>query len=228
MLTYGPHADLAKRFLISLYAHVDPALFQLRAGLNEVEARTRYLFDHYAARFGNVQLFVEPRNQFKSPLMRRLFHEPPIATEWTIWCDDDTHFAKSDWLQRLSFRMEEQPQTDMWGMLHKLWRHDAFIQHWIEAAPWYRGLPLRRGIDPGGIEATEFQFATGGFWAVRTRIIHQLNWPDPRLIQANDDFLLGEAMRQNGHPVGNFYYGVNINDAPRRNSNAAEVCELFG
>ncbi|HEY0549683.1 MAG TPA: hypothetical protein VGF13_08780, partial [Verrucomicrobiae bacterium] len=117
LLAYGAHADLAERCLASVYGTTDPSLFQLRAGLNEVEAKTRKLFDHYAEKFGNVQLFIEPRNTFKSPLMRRLFQQPPISTEWTIWCDDDTHFTRCDWLQRLALKVEEKPEIHMWGML---------------------------------------------------------------------------------------------------------------
>jgi hypothetical protein len=56
--------------------------------------------------------------------------------------------------------------------------------------------------------------------------LERLGWPDPRLIQANDDFLLGEAMRQNQWRMGEFHYGVKVNDAPRRNAAAAEVCDL--
>jgi GT2 family glycosyltransferase len=223
VLAYGPHAKLAERFLRSLYDTTEPKLFQLRAGMNEAEPKTRSLFESYAGRFGNVELFIESINRFKSPLMRRMFYQPPITTKWTIWCDDDTHFTRSDWFQRLALKIEAAPETAMWGMLHKLWHYDEFVREWIQAAAWYRGLPLLRGLDLKGKEATEFQFATGGFWAIRTEILYQLNWPDSRLVQAHDDFLLGEALRQNGLAIGGFHYGVQINDAPRRNHKAREV-----
>jgi len=226
VICYGANVELARRFLASLYGCTDAALFILRAGLNEVEAATLELFRAYAKKFRNVELWLEPKNVFKNPLMRRLFHERPITSRWTLWCDDDTHFTRTDWLQRLALKIEEQPATLMWNMLHKLWRRDEFIRQWIEAAPWYRGRPLSRGRDLDGNEATEFVFPTGAFWAVRTSVIRELDWPDSRLVQANDDFLFGEAMRQNDWPMDEFHYGIRINDAPRRNAAATEVRDL--
>src|SRR5437660_9638685 len=82
VLAYGPHVALAERFLGSLYTHTDPRLFHLRAGLNEAGLETRRLFRDYSARFKNITLFVEPKNVFKYPMMRRIFYEPPSSTLW--------------------------------------------------------------------------------------------------------------------------------------------------
>jgi hypothetical protein len=221
VLAYGRHVTLAERFLGSLYTYADPKLFYLRAGLNEVELATQTLFEDYAARFRNITLFVEPKNIFKYPMMRRMIYEPPLATTWTVWCDDDTHFTRPDWLQRLGFRLQCSPEVSMWGSPYVLWRRDQFILDWIKAATWYRGLGCRRGKDLKGKNAAEFSFATGGFWAVRTAVLRQLDWPDPRLVHTTGDFLLGEALRQNRLTMGRFDYGVKINDAPRRNSKEA-------
>lgn len=81
-------------------------------------------------------------------------------------------------------------------------------------------------LDLEGKEAVEFHFATGGFWAIREEVVGQLDWPDPRLIHANDDFLLGEALRQNGFEIADFRDGLSVNDAPRRNADAAEAREM--
>jgi len=226
VLAYGQNASLARRFLASLYEHTDPALFHLRAGLNEAEPMTHALFRDCQDRFGNVQLFVETRNRFKSPLMRRMFYEPPLATEWMIWCDDDTHFLKPDWLQRLALRIESSPQVTMWGMQHALWQDDPEVLRWIQTAAWYRGIPFLHGLDLKRERSVEFRFATGAFWAARTSALQALDWPDPRLVQANEDFLLGEALRQNGMSLAEFHYGLSINDAPRRNNSAREVLSL--
>jgi len=227
-LAYGPHNALAERFLGSLYTYTDPRLFYLRAGLNEAGPSTHRLFQDYAARFKNITLFKEPRNVFKYPMMRRLFYESPLSTAWTIWCDDDTHFTRPDWLQRLGLKIECSPKVSMWGKPYVLWRRDKSILHWIKAATWYRGLPCRRGKDQDGNAATRFSFATGGFWAIRTNVLRGLDWPDPRLVHTTGDFLLGEALRQNNLAVGRFDYGVKINDAPRRNSVAVSLLERRG
>jgi GT2 family glycosyltransferase len=223
VVAYGAHAPLAERFLASLYRNTDPALFYLRAGLNEAEPKTQNLFDTYAKRFGNITIFAEAKNIFKNPLMRRMFYQPTLATTWTIWCDDDTHFTRPDWLQRLSSKIECSPEVAQWGKLYALWRRDQFILDWIKAANWYQGIPCLQGVDLDGNEATKFSFATGGFWAARTEALRHLDWPDRRLIHASEDFLLGEALRQNQFRLGSFKYGLNINDAPRRNAEAAEM-----
>lgn len=223
---YGPNPQLAERFLASLYRHTSPASFVLRIGLNEVLPSTVSLVAEYAARFGNIEIFAEPENTFKSPLMRRMFTERPLSTDWVIWFDDDTHLTRSDWLQRLTLKMETGSAVAQWGKIYSLYRQDGEIERFIQAAPWFRGLPLVRKSNSAGGEVIEFQFASGGFWAMKSAVIRALDWPDPRLIQANDDFLLGEALRQHGYLIGAFDHGLKINDHPRRNAGAPEVEHL--
>jgi GT2 family glycosyltransferase len=225
VLAYGPHVTLAERFLGSLYTYTEPRLFCLRAGLNEAGPSTQGLFQDYAARFKNITLLTEPRNVFKYPMMRRLFYESPLSTAWTIWCDDDTHFTRPDWLQRLGLKIECSPQVSMWGKPYVLWRRDKSILDWIKAATWSRGLPCSRGKDRDGHAAARFSFVTGGFWAIRADVLRDLDWPDRRLVHTTGDFLLGEALRQNNLTLGRFDYGVKINDAPRRNNVAVPALE---
>jgi GT2 family glycosyltransferase len=215
--------DLARRFLQSLFHNTDPALFLLRAGLNEVERATLRLFHQYADEFGNIDLFIEPKNIFKNPLMRRMFREKPLSSRWTIWCDDDTHFTRPDWLQRLALKIEHSQEVAMWGWIHALWRRDEGILEWIRQAHWFHGLPFRKGTDLDGNRAVEFRFAPGAFWALRTEVLRFLDWPDPRLVHSNEDFLLGEALRQNSFRIEDFNYGVKVNDAARRNADAPAV-----
>lgn len=222
VLCYGPNASLAERFLASLYSTTDPALFQLRAGLNEVEDRTFHLFETFQKQHRNISILRSPANLYKSRMMRRLFHETPLASNWTIWCDDDSHFTRADWLHRLALKIEHHPGAALWGWLHYFRTRDDSILDWIRQAAWYQGRPFGRGTDPDGQPATEFLFPTGGFWAIRTEILRRLDWPDPRLVQGADDILLAEALRQNHLHFENFHHGVAINDAPRRNPEAKE------
>ena len=228
VVCYGPHAALASRFLHSLYRFTDPALFHLRAGLNEVAPATAALFREHAAGFGNITLFEEPVNRFKNPLMRRMFREPPPETRWTLWFDDDTHLTRPDWLLRLAMKIESRPDISQWGRVYSLIHPSERVRSFIESAAWHRGLPLLRGRGPGGAEGYEFRFATGGYWALRTEVIRLLDWPDPRIVHANEDLLLGEALRQNGLRLEECDYGVAVNDAPRRNAEAPEVTKLPG
>jgi hypothetical protein len=157
-----------------------------------------------------------------------MFHEQELSTEWVIYFDDDSHVTRNDWLQRLTLTIDREPDIDQWGRGYALWRRGQHIVDFVTAAPWYRGFPLMREADREGHDAAKFLFVTGGFWAIKSQVIRALNWPDPRLIQAHDDFLLGEAMRQNRYRIGMFEYGVKINDAPRRNAQAPEVEHLPG
>src|SRR5688572_27705230 len=228
VICYGFNVQLARRFLDSLYENTDPSLFLLRAGLNEAEPATHDLFRGYSDRFRNIQLFIQPLNIFKNPLMWRVFHEKPIESNWTIWCDDDTHFTRPDWLQRLALKIEQSPQVDMWGWIHVLWTRDEGTLNWIRAASWFCNRPFRIGKDLEGNKSVEFRFATGAFWALRTDLIYQLKWPDHRLKQGAEDFTLGEALHQRGCRIENFHHGVAINDAHRRNPAASEHSHILG
>ncbi len=222
VVAYGNNVALSRRFLTSLYDTTDSRLFTLRAGLNEVEAATQNLFEEYAARHRNISLFVEPRNRFKCPLMGRLLNSPPVATKWLVWCDDDIHFTRKDWLPRLAAAIESRPEVAQWGSHYRIRQPAAGLREWIETANWYQGLPLPLSRDERGREVLDFVFATGSFWAIRTAALRHLQWPDPRLVQAKEDFLLGEALRQNGFARADFHYGIKVNDAPRRNAAAPE------
>jgi GT2 family glycosyltransferase len=215
VVCYGDHRDLAERFFTSLYSRTDPACFTLRVGLNEVTAATASLVAEFSARYRNIRIFNEPKNIFKDPLMRRMFSEEPLETEWVIWFDDDSYVVRADWLHRLALQMERQPSVAQWGQRHLLWRIDPETEAFIKTAPWYRGMPLPVGTAPDGRRAMEFHFATGGFWAIKAAAL-----------QAIDDFLLGEALRQAGYEVGHFEYGLRVNDAPRRNATAPEILTL--
>ena len=198
----------------------------MRAGLNEVEPETLRLFRERAERHGNVELLIEPTNTFKNPLMRRLFYERPLTSEWTVWCDDDTHFTRPDWLARLRRKIRRYPSIAVWGAMYfQVNRNREFLQ-WIRSAAWFRGRPFERPSDPveaADPEASRFVFASGGFWMARTEVLQELDWPDPRLLQAAEDVAFGEALRQNGYSVGPFEYGVCVSDAPRRNASAPEI-----
>ncbi len=226
VVCYGDNPHLAERFLSSLYRYTNHASFHLRIGLNEVSAATRQIVQSFVDRFGNVEVYEELRNVFKAPLMRRMFTQHRISTEWLVWFDDDSYLTRPDWLQRLAIQIARFPHVAQWGQTYALWSCDERIEAFVKAASWYGECPFLLGTGLDGREMWEFRFVTGAFWAAKTAVISALDWPDARLIQAHDDFLFGEALRQNGWEIGLFEYGVKINASSRRNSLAPEVERL--
>jgi len=144
--------------------------------------------------------------------MRRLFHSQRITTEWTVWFDDDSFVSRQDWLLSLALAIEANPEADVHGSIRFVTPSDR-IQRFIQSASWFRGKPF--ATDPGS-GGPRLEFVVGGFWAVRTRLIYSIDWPDPRLIHFEDDYIFGEALRQQGAVTGAFDSGVVISDADRR------------
>lgn len=217
LLCYGPYFGLHKRVLESLYANTPPELFRLRVGCNEVGADTLALVERLSGVHGNIRTWISRENIHKYPMMRRMFHEDPISTRWTVWLDDDVHFYDPTWLYGLS-RAVTDGAAAMYGAKY-YWNLKHGQREWIEAAKWYKGVPLQvREIEREGqkIRNQKIEFITGSFWAIETGWIYRLNWPDPRIRHNGGDVMLGEAVRQNGGALGSWHQGVKINDARRR------------
>jgi GT2 family glycosyltransferase len=207
---------LCRRFLEALYRHTNQHAFHLRAGLNAVSPETSQLVHDAAHQYGNVSVIESESNLYKLPMMRRLFHELPIESDWVIWFDDDSYPFRGDWLPGLELRSEAHPRVANWGKRFRVYPCDRVLD-FIRSAAWYRGKPFLTA--PPSLEKenrVHLEFVEGGFFAVRSAVIRALDWPDPRLIHNVDDYIFGEALRQNGYLIGQYYSGVRITDAPRR------------
>jgi GT2 family glycosyltransferase len=145
-------------------------------------------------------------------MMRRLFHYRPIQTDWTLWLDDDTYFCRGDWLSMLRCESRLRPNVDHWG-LNMFVRVGEEHRQFVRESAWFGGRELEPDDQAG---QSRINFVVGGFWAIRTRWIVRLDWPDPRLTQFGDDVVLGEALRQQGGRIGQAYSGVAINQEARR------------
>jgi GT2 family glycosyltransferase len=185
----------------------------VRVGLNEACAGTQKLVEELRARRQETIVHRSDVNIFKVPMMHRLLNVPPLETKWVIWFDDDSYVTRSDWLQSLAAKMEAFPEISMWGKLYSV-QVPASTAAFAGTADWFRNLPLRPSKEK--TDHYHISFAEGGFWAVRTECLRVLKWPDPRLVHYHNDFMLGEAMRQNGFHLGSFHHGIRITDAPRR------------
>lgn len=223
VLFYGDHPHLAKRFFSRLVRHTPLQRLTLRIGCNAISPATRDIIERYRAEvFSESVLIDSARNLYKDVMMRRLFRDKPIETKWTIWFDDDSYVFRDDWLQSLSMGIESHPRAVMCGKVFHVHPGEEDLE-FVRTAPWFCGLPFQRSMQRKGQTDPVFTFIAGGFWAIRTSVIAELDWPDPRLVQRADDYLLGEALRQNGLAIFQSYSGVAVNQAERRGPPAASV-----
>jgi len=185
---------------------------RLRLGLNSVCRETEEVLEQLLPYFDVELLIHSETNLYKNGMMRRLFYDEPIHTPWTIWFDDDSFAFRGDWLHLLQIESRLRPEMDMWG--HKFFVHgDDWVRDFISSANWFRGLELVPDDQPGNFRVN---FAAGGFWALRTSWIYELEWPDRRLVHIAEDVMFGEALRQTGARVGHAHSGVKVNQAKRR------------
>jgi hypothetical protein len=210
VLLYGDHAPLCERFFSQLAANTPPDAFHLRIGLNAVGDRTTALVADVTRRFPCTRVYESAENLYKGPMSRRMFHDDPIRTKWTIWFDDDSYVFRADWLLCLALAIQARPEVDMWGQHFLIWAGDPLLE-FIRGRPWYRGLPFQ-SVDG----KTKIDFIAGGFWPVLSRWLYSLDWPDPKILHYSDDYLFGEALRQNGGKIAWHTSGVVVNAALRR------------
>lgn len=208
-LFYGDYPDLARRCLGSILATTPQNAYQLRVGLNAVKPRSRSVIDKLVVSAPDVRVYEREVEPFKYPMMRRMFREPEIATDWIVWFDDDSYVERG-WYQALVRAIKADPAAAMFGKPY-YYRLAPGQVPWIRAASWYRGRPLlTRKTSPIS------RFHTGGWWALRTSTMLELDWPDPRLSHNGGDVMLGVALHQADARLSTFYTGVNISRSPRR------------
>lgn len=190
VLCYGPHTELAKRCLESLY---DPsANYQVRVFLNACCQETvDYIFDLRDETPDFLQVvYQSDTNVCKYPAMRKMFHDKdyPITTPYVAWFDDDSYLRVPAHQWEASLSAVLQPNTmrgDIW--FHRLAGQQA---DWIRDQPWYARKPITAD--------QRVRFITGGHWVIDTDVIHRFDWPSPDIKHRGGDVMLGELCRQQG------------------------------
>lgn len=211
VLFYGDYPALARRFLERWSSH-SPGM-PLRVGMNACSPATHALVEDAASSIPNLQCWRVEENLGKTVMMRRMLYESPITTPWVAWFDDDSFPFRSDWLLCLEVAQAAQPNAVIFGVPASIEVGER-IRRFVEQSPWYRGLPLQPPIDARC--SARLDFILGGFWVIRREWLERLEWPDRRLRHFGDDYLLGEAIRQQGGVLGAFASGVRVDTAPRR------------
>jgi hypothetical protein len=209
VLFYGAddsYFKLAKRVLNEPMRCLAGRNIEFRFGCNAVGAETSsFLSGQIAEHFRDALVVNKPENIMKYPMMRHMFHDKRISAPVTIWFDHDSCIAPSAnanrWLDRV---LRQLAGCDMVGSIYRSKLSDAQVD-WVKQQSWFTG-------QPGG---PYVQHALGGWWAIRTELLYQFNWPDRTLKQKDGDVIIGELFRQQGLLVSHFRDDVkiNVNDA---------------
>jgi hypothetical protein len=208
VLLYGNYENLARRCLESIRPWVDRNRVELRIGLNEVCEGTR----NYVMRdFGKATIIESNPQIYKYPMMRRLFNEPPLSTDYVMWFDDDSFIADPDTSAVLDTVERQMNSCHMLGSLYRI-GYTPKQQAWLKQQPWYRGLPIKNPAS----------FITGGWWTIRTSVIKEYNWPIPELVHCGGDVALGQLLHQNNLTTLNCRPGIAINAGDSHRDCSAE------
>lgn len=199
-LLYGDYPQLAKTCLTPLVALRDQGLLDLRVGANEPSAETLAVCESL-----NVSPTVAAPQIYKYPMMRKLFWNDPIETEYVMWFDDDSYISAphpDKWLEKV-VEFADKNQAAMIGSEYVL--NATFPP---KAADWF----VSRF--PKGIAAPKLSrpsFFTGGWWMARTAVLQMLDWPHKDFTHRGGDVGLGIVLGMYGLTRRNFNKGVMIN-----------------
>lgn len=209
ILFYGAdekHFKLAQRVLNGPMQRLAKRNIEFRFGCNAVgEATTRFLLQQIADHFHSATLFHSKENIMKYPMMRQMFHSPPIKSPLTIWLDHDSYLVDDldadNWFERV---VQHFNYCDMQGSVYKTLLSDE-QKDWVSKQPWAEQAESKPYVG----------YALGGWWVIRTGILQKWNWPAEDLQQKNGDVFLGALFTHQQFKLCHFRDGVvvNANDA---------------
>jgi hypothetical protein len=214
ILLYGQYYDLHKRLLDGLVRSV-PAKTTVSLWLNQVSQPS---FDMITRLPSNFKIFrVSADNTPKYIAMREMV--APLKADpnckFMTWFDDDSQIVADDWFPKLLQYIESKREENVCYIGQPYWVfHLPGQTEFMAKAPWYKNIPWE--IIRGKPAIT---FAQGSFFVLRTDVLRQLDWPDPRLQHNGGDAMLACAVQQQGLPFHKYYYGIKPNAAPRRGLN---------
>lgn len=207
VLCYGPHVELARKCLNSIFSTVPAEQLDVRVGCNAVEPATM----DYLKTLPVTKIYDVPENPGKYRTMSRMFYDSscPITTEYLCWLDDDVTLCANDWLKR-SAEMVVANHNRGVRMYGNIFLHDILrgcrdrnrAVNWFHSATWWRGRNLlARGTLKEANNGSVIRFVSGWFWWLWTGVLKQCTIPDPRL-EHNGDIAVAEQVRQMGWSIG--------------------------
>lgn len=201
-LVYGDYPVLAQKCLQPLVSLRDQGLIDLRVGANEPSVATLEVLKS----LGVVNPVVAAPQIFKYPMMRRLFYDKPLTTDYVMWFDDDSFISAPQpdiWLKQLLSKADSSKVISAMGSEYVL---NGSLP--AKAAEWFKSR------FPTALSAPSLnnpKFLTGGWWLMRTPILHELDWPHKDLVHRGGDVGLGIVMRMMGLSFLHYRAGVMIN-----------------
>jgi hypothetical protein len=208
-LLYGNYPDLARRCLEPVFELCGSGRVDLRIGMNEVSEETRdYVADSAPS---DAEVISADPQILKYPMMRRLFYDKPVSTDYVMWFDDDSYVKADNFADWLDSVEEAMASCDMLGSVYTI-AYTPSQKQWCAKQPWYAGksIPDRP------------QFATGGWWCIKTQVLNTFGWPISELQHCGGDVALGVLLHQHGLRLRHFREGVAINANSEGKESAAE------
>jgi hypothetical protein len=209
ILFYGAgekYLQLARRVLNEPMRLLAGRNIEFRFGCNAIGNPTRaFLQQQLDDHFKSAAVIEQPANLFKYPMMRKMFKHAPITAPVTMWFDHDSYIEPDtntdNWLTRV---VRQLSGCDMIGSVRK---NSLSTEQtaWVNAQSWKTDDCVSRYV----------QYVNGSWWAVKTSVLNEYDWPPTNLQQKGGDILLGELFRQQNRRLCHFRDGVriNVNDA---------------
>ena len=222
VLCYGPHTELARKCLGSLFASIPADRLDVRVATNQAPQATI----DYLRTLPITKLYINSENRHKYPVMREMFYDEkrPIETNYFMWLDDDTWVVKPQWIDDLCQTIINNHHYNfrMYGnlMYHDLKHYSKSggrPDQWFKAAKWYRNKQFR--VRGGQVEAPNgsvIDFAVGWCWAMETAAMRAANVPCSRLGHNGGDITIGEQMHQAGYGIKQWNRGKSLIACPSR------------
>ncbi|NDD53094.1 hypothetical protein EBZ39_04305 [bacterium] len=205
VLFYGAedkHFKLAQRVLNEPMRELAARNVSFRFGCNAVGPdTTQFLVQQIADYFHSATIFHSAENLMKYPMMRRMLYEPAVREPITMWFDHDSYLEPTDgahnWLDRVITHVNG---CNLVGSVERAKLPDEQLR-WIEQQPWFNP----------EYEKTYLPYVIGGWWAIKTELLYQFNFPPAGFQQKYGERVLGAAFKHQDIRFCHFREGVKIN-----------------
>lgn len=161
------------------------------------------------------RIYVNDENRPKYKLMRDMFYSTrdPVNTEWFTWFDDDTLVTHPNWMTKTYDYLRRAINIDFCGQDTRP-NYYKGSHEVVRSAPWFTGARFGKNLS---------RHIYGAYWWLKTEVMRELDWPDRRLSHNGGDWLLSEAIRQQGYKQVCYHPGIKVRLTQRRGLSEVSV-----